>query len=343
MPQPTARKLNEENSRFSVSSPMQFSTVEGEGGAATGTKRKFSGTAYSGDVIDNHWYWGNVIFDMATMTVPAKLPALIDHARSKRAGYVTDSAIDNTKGFTVNGVLLSNEDGKSVAQDSDEGFPWQMSVHIEPKSIEEFAAGEQVLVNGRQFTGPLTVFRNSTIVEVSFTATGQDSNTAAVAMSRGGVQQPSSTGDSLMTPEQIAAMQQENATLKASNTALTAERDAARTDLEKFSKERRENDIKNLFSDVGREYKADDAEVKAFSDMPQAAFDVMAGMLRSQFKKPAAAGAGAGAAGAALFSHAATGGNNPNQQGQQQAEAEENALLKDAEKRAQQFAKRMTA
>ena len=92
---------------------------------------------------------------------------------------------------------------------------------------------------------------------------------------------------------------------------------------------------------MGREYKADDAEVKAFSDMPQAAFDVMAGMLRSQFKKPAAAGAGA--AGAALFSHAATGGNNPNQQGQQQAEAEENALLKDAEKRAQQFAKRMTA
>ena len=342
MPQPTARQINEENSRFSVSNPMKFSTVETEGGAGA-KKRKFSGVAYSGEVIDNHWYWGNVIFDMSTMTVPAKLPALIDHSRSKRAGYVTDSSIDNTTGFTVNGVLLSNEDGQAVAQDSDEGFPWQMSVHIEPRSIEEFAAGEPVVVNGRSLTGPLTVFRNSTIVEVSFTATGQDSNTAAVAMSRGGVQQPTQTGETFMTPEQIAAMQQENATLKASNATLTQERDAARTDLEKFSKERRENDIKNLFSDVGREYKADDAEVKAFSDMPQAAFDVMAGMLRSQFKKPAAAGAGAGAAGAALFSHAATGGNNPNQQGQQQAEAEENALLKDAEKRAQQFAKRMTA
>lgn len=340
MPQPTARQINEENSRFSVSNPMKFSTVETEGGAGA-KKRKFSGVAYSGEVIDNHWYWGNVIFDMSTMTVPAKLPALIDHSRSKRAGYVTDSSIDNTTGFTVNGVLLSNEDGQAVAQDSDEGFPWQMSVHIEPRSIEEFAAGEPVVVNGRSLTGPLTVFRNSTIVEVSFTATGQDSNTAAVAMSRGGVQQPTQTGETSMTPEQIAAMQQENATLKASNATLTQERDAARTDLDKFSKERRENDIKNLFSDVGREYKADDAEVKAFSDMPQAAFDVMAGMLRSQFKKPAAAGAGA--AGAALFSHAATGGNNPNQQGQQQAEAEENALLKDAEKRAQQFAKRMTA
>ena len=63
-----------------------------------------------------------------------------------------------------------------------------------------------------------------------------------------------------MTPEQIAAMQQENATLKANNATLTQERDAARTDLDKFSKERRTGDIKNLFSDVGREYKADDEE-----------------------------------------------------------------------------------
>ena len=340
MPQPTARKLNEENSRFSVSSPMQFSTVEGEGGAATGAKRKFSGTAYSGDVIDNHWYWGNVIFDMATMTVPPKLPALIDHSRSQRAGYVTDFAIDNAKGFTVNGVLLSNKDGKAVAQDSDEGFPWQMSVHIEPKSIEEFAAGEQVLVNGRQFIGPLTVFRNSTIVEVSFTATGQDSNTAAVAMSRGGVQQPSQTGESPMTPEQIAAMQQENAALKASNATLTQERDTARADLDKFSKERRTADIQTLFSNIGREYKADDAEVKAFSDMPQAGFDAMASMLRSQFKKPEEKQGGQHANVQNLFQHQAQGGNNPNQQSNGNNNAEDDSLLKDAKARQEQFSKR---
>lgn len=336
MPKPTARQINEENSRFSVSNPMKFSTVETEGGAGA-KKRKFSGVAYSGEVIEDHWYWGNVIFDMSTMTVPAKLPALIDHSRSQRAGYVTESSIDNTTGFTVTGVLLSNEDGQAVAQDSDEGFPWQMSVHIEPRSIEEFAAGELVTVNGRQFTGPLTVFRNSTIVEVSFTATGQDSNTAAVAMSRGGVQQPSSTGDSLMTPEQIAAMQQENAALKASNATLTQERDAARTDLDKFSKERRTGDIKNLFSAIGREFKEDDAEVKAFSAMDQAGFDAMAGMLRSQFKKPEGTTTQQ-PNNPALFSHQAAQGQNPNQQ--QQSEADENSLLKDAEKRAAQFSKR---
>ena len=142
-----------------------------------------------------------------------------------------------------------------------------------------------------------------------------------------------------MTPEQIAAMQQENATLKASNATLTQERDAARTDLDKFSKERRTGDIKNLFSAIGREYKEDDAEVKAFSAMDQAGFDAMAGMLRSQFKKPEGQQTQQQPNNPALFSHAAANGQNQNQP-QGANDADENSLLKDAEKRAAQFSKR---
>ena len=137
-----------------------------------------------------------------------------------------------------------------------------------------------------------------------------------------------------MTPEQIAALQQENATLKASNATLTQERDTARADLDKFSKERRTADIQTLFSNIGREFKADDAEVKAFSDMPQAGFDAMAAMLRSQFKKPEGYQQPNNPV---LFSHEATQGNNPNQP---QGVVDDNSLLKDAEKRAAQFSKR---
>ena len=314
---------------------MKFAVGDIPSGGETGQrKRTFSGVAYSGSTIADHWYWGDVIFDMSSMKVPDRLPALVDHDRSKRAGYVTSSDIDNERGFTVNGVLLSNEDGAAVARDSDEGFPWQMSVHIEPAYIEEFEPGEPAVINGRQLIGPLTVFRNSTIVEVSFTATGQDSNTAAVAMSRGGVQQPSTTGDISMTPEQIAAMQQENATLKASADKAAADKATAEAELAKFSKERRTNDIKTLFSAIGREYKEDDAEVKAFADMPQAGFDAMSGMMRTQFKKPNAPDN--------LFSHQAADGVDRNQQGSN-TQADENALLKDAEKRSSQFYKRKTA
>jgi hypothetical protein len=42
--------------------------------------------------------------------------------------------------------LLSNKYGQEVAQDSDEGYPWQMSVYIDPGSIEEVERGEVVLM-----------------------------------------------------------------------------------------------------------------------------------------------------------------------------------------------------
>lgn len=127
-----------------------------------------------------------------------------------------------------------------------------------------------------------------------------------------------------MTPEQIAALQKENADLKAAS-------EKAAADLAKFNKERRTSDIKTLFSDIGREYKEDDADALAFADMPQAAFDAMSKVMRSQFKKPEVPGN--------LFSHTATSGNNPNQNSSTQVT--EDALVKDAKRRAEQFSKRM--
>ncbi len=44
---------------------------------------------------------------------------------------------------------MSNEFGAQVAQDSDDGFPWQMSVRIEPTAIEEIA-GRCIRIGERQ-------------------------------------------------------------------------------------------------------------------------------------------------------------------------------------------------
>lgn len=332
------KKLNAENSRFSVGKPVSFAAEIGgsEVGGGQPKKRTFSGIAYSGDVIKDHWYWGSVIFDLSTMTVPSRLPALVDHDRSKRAGYVTSSSVDNATGFAVTGVLLSGESGAGVARDSDEGFPWQMSVHIEPQSIEEFAVGTQTIVNGRVLAGPLTVFRNSTIVEVSFTATGQDANTTAVAMSRGSSnQQPTPTTEDqtmpMTTAEQIAAMQQENAALKAANGALTKERDAARSELDKFSKDRRDADIKKLFADINREITIDDKTVQDFANMTQAAFDSVAAVMREQFKKT---NQQQGVL-QQLFGHVAINGGTPTQR----PDDANDPLLANAKDRAVQYAK----
>lgn len=333
---PAPRELNTENRKFSFSAVPQFA-MDGQGAAA---KRKFSGVAYSGEVIPGHWYWGNVVFELGSMSVPAKLPALIDHDRGKRAGYVTDHTVSDTSGFLVTGNLLTNESGKAVAQDSDEGFPWQMSVHIEPGSIEEVGVGTNVTVNGRNLTGPLTVFRNSSITEVSFTATGWDSNTSAAAMSRGGEPSPSSQGDTAMDLKQlqdrVAALEAEKTSLQASNTQLSADLKTANEALTKFSADARTAAVQLLFSDIGREFKEDDSSVKQFSAMSQEAFDATAALMRDQFKKPAAPAAPT--LPASLFSHAANGGaaGAPNAT----APAVDNPLMADAQKRAQTFSKR---
>jgi hypothetical protein len=248
---------------------------------------------------------------------------------------VTASSISNEAGLTVSGNLLSNEYGTAVATESDEGFPWQMSIHIEPGSIEEVLQGSNTMVNGRSFAGPITVFKNSKIVEVSFTATGWDANTSAAAMSRGGDITPSTQGDSTMDLKQlqdrVAVLEADNKSLQASKDDLNNQLTDANDKLTKFSSEARTGAVQQLFTEIGREYKADDTEAKAFSAMPQDAFDATAKVMREQFKKlPGASNAQA----STLFQHTATGGGA---QAAQATQETANPLLADAQKRATQF------
>ena len=40
-------------------------------------KRTFSGVAYSGEVITDHWYWDRIIFDLDSMKIKGRIPALL--------------------------------------------------------------------------------------------------------------------------------------------------------------------------------------------------------------------------------------------------------------------------
>ena len=140
-------------------------------------KRTFSGVAYSGEVITDHWYWTRVIFDLDSMQIKGRIPALLEHSSRQRAGAINTHTISHQEGLVVHGDLMSNEFGTQVAQDSDDGFPWQMSVRIEPAKTEEVAADQTVIVNGKTLQGPITIFRGGRIREVSFCALGADENT----------------------------------------------------------------------------------------------------------------------------------------------------------------------
>ena len=269
-------------------------------------KRTFSGVAYSGEPITDHWYWDRVVFDLDSMEVKGRIPALLEHSPRQRAGAINTHSIDHQTGLTVSGDLMSNEFGTQVAQDSDDGFPWQMSVRIEPSAIEEIQAGASVSVNGKIHQGPITVFRGGRIREVSFCALGADDNTNAVAASHQPKQFNSKEDTDVTELEQAKARIAE---LEEKNTNLEK-------DIQKFKADKREEDIKSLETALNKQFSAE--EKTSYTNMDDSSFAFM-----SQQMKQFAGGQPTPAPQpnntvppqlAHLFSHQATGDQNNSQQ-----------------------------
>lgn len=230
-------------------------------------KRTFSGVAYSGEVITDHWYWDRIIFDLDSMKIKGRIPALLDHSPRQRAGVINEHSINHQQGLVVSGDLMSNEFGTEVAQDSDDGFPWQMSVRIEPSSVEEIQADASVTVNGKVHQGPITVFRGGRIREVSFCALGADDNTNAVAASHNPTQ--SSKEDTDVTELEKAQQAKEQA---------ERERDDALAELKQFKAQKRAEDIAALEAELKTQFSADDKT--AYTNMDDSVFAFTAKQLR---------------------------------------------------------------
>ena len=267
-------------------------------------KRTFSGIAYSGEAITDHWYWDKVVFDLDSIQIKGRIPALLEHRTSQRAGAINSHSVSHAEGLKIEGNLLSNEFGTQVAQDSDDDFPWQMSVRIYPATVEEVQEGS-VIVNGRTFQAPVAVFRGGRIREVSFCALGADDNTNAVAASHSpkNFNQPEDTDVT-----ELEKAQAEIAALKLKNTELE-------TQNKQFAAAKREAEITALGKDLGKEFSAEDiAEMKT---LDESTFAFSAKQLRqfSVTKPPEQKTPGANPALAHLFSHQATGGQG-GQQGQ---------------------------
>ena len=231
-------------------------------------KRTFSGIAYSGEPIVDHWYWDRIIFDLDSLQIKGCIPALLEHRTSQRAGAINSHSISHEKGLEISGDLLSNEFGTQVAQDSDDGFPWQMSVRIEPSKTEEIAADQSVFVNGKNYQGPITVFRGGRIREVSFCALGADDNTSAVAASH--------------KPKKFNQQEDTNVTeleqAKEAQKQAEKQRDDALAELNKFKADQRAENIASLQKELNTTFSAED--LKSYTDMDDAVFAFTAKQLR---------------------------------------------------------------
>jgi hypothetical protein len=145
-------------------------------------------TAYSGGVIKDHWYWGDLAIDLSGMSFPKKkMPILEDHYIEKKIGFSSKMSIEDNALVVKNEHMTFIDTPESLAfrANSAAGFPYEASIYAKPTSIERVSEGESVDVNGYKFEGPGTIWRKSIFKEASVCTFGYDPNTKSVAMSEG--------------------------------------------------------------------------------------------------------------------------------------------------------------
>lgn len=270
-------------------------------------RRTFDAEVYSGGRIDNHYYWGRsgVVIDLQGLQLKSKIGLVEEHFGGKRVGVATSYDVSNK--FRAKGHFLSNPKAKEIVQDIDEEYPFQMSWWADPESIEEIAPGKTIEVNGQTFTGPLHIFRNVRVHEITICGVGADTQTTIEAFSGKTQNQPEDTNVTELEIAQAAQKQAET------------ERDTAQSELKKFKADKREEDIKALETSLNKQFSAE--EKTSYTNMDDSAFSFMSQQLK-QFSSGGQPPAGQQQQNttippqlAHLFSHQATGGQG-GQQGQ---------------------------
>jgi hypothetical protein len=140
-------------------------------------------TARSGEPIE-HWYWGNIIHDLAGMKVEKpSLPLDYCHDDNQILGYV--NKFDTSTGdLVVSGAVIpyaEKDRASEVIYKQKEGVPYEASINFGGDGIrvQEVMRGEVAEVNGRQFEGPGIIVRQWPLRGVAICPYGADSNTCA--------------------------------------------------------------------------------------------------------------------------------------------------------------------
>lgn len=142
------------------------------------------GVAYTGQVL--HSFFGDVIADLDGLApINARGIALLYGHHSPvgvvRAVSKTERGLEYS-GEMVKGLEKSNE----IAALAASGFPWQLSIRAEPDVIEELGDKATADVNGQTVTGPITIFRQWRLPEISIVELGMDGDTEATIAAHAG-------------------------------------------------------------------------------------------------------------------------------------------------------------
>jgi hypothetical protein len=163
---------------------VRFATGDGEG-----DESGFEILAYSGEIIPDHWFWGNLGIDLVGMKFAGRrFPVLDSHDMSLRLGYGEGSIGDT---ITAKGQWCPNVHAQELRADAKAGFPLQASLNFDPKTVryDIIREGDTAEVNGHMLTGPGTIFRQGVIREISMCVFGEVRNTRSTAFAESNEEQ----------------------------------------------------------------------------------------------------------------------------------------------------------
>jgi hypothetical protein len=177
--------MPEHPNTLTLTAPCEITAAQsaGDTDATSGGPRRFSMTAYTGGPMTLAGWRYPVVVDLAGLNTG-------DSARPIFLGHQQD--VDDLVGQTdrieiVEGQLVASGDvlGDSprvqrVIALADKGFRWQASIGAQAQKVDFIKAGQNVVVNGRSFDGPLNVARQSLLGEISFVPLGADTQTSAL-------------------------------------------------------------------------------------------------------------------------------------------------------------------
>jgi hypothetical protein len=270
---------------------------------------QFSGTAYSGAVIDD---WGErIIIDLATTRTANFMPLLHEHRREQTIGIIQQAEITDTA-LSVSGELLADIDdtAKTIATKAARGLRYQMSVGLYQAKGQFVPEDHSVTINGSQHQGPLVVLTGGLVREVSIVTLGADANTNAAFFSANAgqytpqgktkataplTQESPTMSDAPDLQAQVDALSAQVADLTSALDAAKTEAETAKQTLADLTLSARKRDVQALFSELGRELTEDSAA--HYLSLSDDAFAAISADLRAS--KPKAP--------AHLFSEQATG------------------------------------
>jgi hypothetical protein len=156
----------------------------------------FSINAYTGATVSRRW--GDMVIDLSGVKSKEKIPVLKDHDTAQIVGF---GEVKIDKSITVSGDFSSfTQSSAEVKSLSKEGFPWQASIGAAAFIIEDVQKGAFAQVNGRKVSGPIEIWRETQLREVSILPLGADAGTSVSVFN---YEAPESAKGESMTLEEL--------------------------------------------------------------------------------------------------------------------------------------------